>query len=104
MLMRVCAVAPHLLGAGVKGLAEIDIGGAEGGGGVERKRLPVDAEAGVSALVLAEDLEEDLVGMDRDDRIEDDEGESGRSAGARRNRPAGPARCRGWPTPGASGM
>ena len=44
--------------------------------------LEVDAELGVGPLVLAEDLEEDLVRVDGDDRVEDQEGQSGRCAGS----------------------
>ena len=58
----------------------------------DSKALEVDAELGVSPLVLAEDLEQDLVGVDRDDRVEHDEG--GRVVAEEPGEilPAGPAR------------
>src|SRR5205814_3284185 len=52
-----------------------DLGGAAGGLVGQGEGRAREAELGVGALVLAEDLEEDLVGVDRDDRVEQDERE-----------------------------
>ena len=69
------AIGAHLLDAGIQRRAEVDVGRAALWSSVERKRIEIDAELGVSALVLAEHLEEDLVGVHGDDGVEQDEGE-----------------------------
>ncbi|HUR53255.1 MAG TPA: hypothetical protein VMZ71_03945, partial [Gemmataceae bacterium] len=69
------AIPAHLLHARIQRVAEVDVRGAVGGGADLGEGVPLEREAGVGAFVLPEDLEHDLIGMHRDDGIEDAERE-----------------------------
>ena len=68
------AVAADLLELVVQSVAVIDVGGAEGHLAHAFEHVMVAGEAPVGGFVEAETLEEDLVGMHGDDRVEDDPG------------------------------
>src|SRR5205823_2538417 len=66
-------IASELLQVGDESLIEVDIGRAIAGRAFESERLPADAEAGIGPLVLAEDFQQQLIGMSSDDGIERNE-------------------------------
>ncbi|MEZ4472566.1 MAG: hypothetical protein R3F60_17590 [bacterium] len=67
------AVGAQALDAVVEGRAEVDVGGAAARRRLQLEGAPVDAEGRVGALVLAEDLEGEGIGLHGHDGIEHQE-------------------------------